>query len=87
MDLTDADPTIGRLVAKSADWMILLRGIIRSLGFIRTIVLARIPRPSNFDLVALTMMILDLAEVITILRLVFALTQNTRAERLHCDTV
>jgi O-antigen/teichoic acid export membrane protein len=67
--------------------MVLLRWIVRSLGFIRTIILARILVPADFGLVALAMMILGLADAVTKLRPDLALIHNTRAERLHYDTV
>ncbi len=85
--MTDAGPTIGRLIAKGAGWMVMMRWIVRSLGFLRTIILARLLMPADFGLVALAMMILGLAEAVSKLRLDFALIQNTRAGRLHYDTV
>lgn len=85
--MTDANPAIGHVIAKGAGWMVMLRWIVRGIGFIRTIILARILVPADFGLVALAMMILGLVEAVTKLRPDFALIQNTRAERLHYDTV
>ena len=85
--MTDTNPSIGKLMAKGAGWMVMLRFLVRIIGFVRTVILARLLVPADFGLVALAMMILGLAEAVTKLRPDFALIQNTQAERLHYDTV
>ncbi len=85
--MTEASPAIGKLIAKGAGWMVLLRWMVRGIGFIKTIILARLLVPADFGLVALAMMILALVEAFTKLRPDFALIHNTKAVRQHYDTV
>ncbi len=85
--MSNSDVVSRGKIARGAGWMIFLRWGVRSLGFVRTLILARLLIPADFGLVALAMMMLGFVEALTKLRPDFALIQNTRAERRHYDTV
>lgn len=59
-----ADRDVGRRLAKSAAWMVLLRLTIRSLGLISTLVLARLLVPADFGLVALASLIIGILDMV-----------------------
>ncbi|MCP5124398.1 MAG: lipopolysaccharide biosynthesis protein [Gammaproteobacteria bacterium] len=58
------DRDMGRRLAKSAAWMVLLRLTIRSLGLISTLILARLLVPADFGLVALASLIISILELV-----------------------
>src|SRR4029078_12502961 len=73
-------------MAKGAAWMILMRVVERGLGFVSTLLLARLLVPADFGLVAMAMSVFALLEVLGAFSFDMALIQNQQAERKHFDT-
>ena len=56
--------SLGRAVASGAVWMVALKLIERSIGFVSTVILARLLVPADFGLVAMSMALFAILEVI-----------------------
>lgn len=78
--------SLNRRIARGAAWMVGLRFADRGVGFLSTIVLARLLVPADFGLVALAMAMMAAVAVFGEFGLELALIQNQRAERHHYDT-
>jgi len=78
--------TLNRRIARGAAWMVGLRFADRCVGFLSTIVLARLLVPADFGLVALAMAMMAAVAVFGEFGLELALIQNQKAERHHYDT-
>ncbi len=76
----------GTTLAKGAGWTMLLRLTVRSIGFVSTIILARLLLPKDFGLIALATSLIAIVEVLGSFGFDFALIQNQKAERRHYDT-
>lgn len=75
---------IGRRIATGAGWLILARLAVRSLGFVNTLVLARLLMPEDFGLIALAMLALEFLELVTDFNFGLALISlQTRSARLY----
>jgi O-antigen/teichoic acid export membrane protein len=77
---------LNRRMARGATWMIGLRLTDRLLGFLSTIVLARLLVPADFGLVALATAMIAAIGIFGEFGFELALIQNQRAERSHYDT-
>lgn len=77
---------LGRRMARGAAWLVLFRLLERGIGFVSTLILARILVPADFGLVAMAMSILAALELLGAFSFDLALIQNQRAERRHYDT-
>ena len=75
-----------RKMARGAAWLILFRLTDRGIGFISTMILARLLVPEDFGLVAMGMSILAALELLGAFSFDIALIQNQNAERRHYDT-
>ena len=75
-----------RRMAAGAAWMILFRLTERSIGFISTLILARLLVPDDFGLVAMATSILAALELLGAFSFDMALIQNQAATRKHYDT-
>lgn len=73
-------------MARGAAWLILFRLADRGIGFISTLILARLLVPADFGLVAMGMSILAALELLGAFSFDIALIQNQKAERRHYDT-
>jgi O-antigen/teichoic acid export membrane protein len=78
---------IGSKVFKGALWLTLTRLFVNALGFLGTIVLARLLTPADFGIVAIAASILAIGMSITDLSLATALVQRTAVEDDHFHTV
>lgn len=78
--------SVDRKMAKGAVWMVLARGVDRSIGFASTIILARLLLPEDFGLVAMATAIMALLELFTSFGFDVALIRNSAATRKHYDT-
>jgi lipopolysaccharide exporter len=76
-----------RKMAKGAAWLILFRLADRSIGFVSTLILARILVPGDFGLVAMVTALLAALELLGAFSFDLALIQNQQAQRRHYDTV
>ena len=75
-----------RRMASGAAWLVLFRLADRGIGFISTLILARLLVPADFGLVAMGTSILAALELLGAFSFDIALIQNQRAERRHYDT-
>jgi lipopolysaccharide exporter len=73
-------------VAIGVAWMASARAVVRLLGFISTLVLARLLAPADFGLVAMAMSIAAALELMTSFGFDSALVQERRITRAHYDT-
>lgn len=77
---------VSKKMAKGAAWLVLFRLVTRVIGFISTLILARLLVPEDFGLVAMAMSVLAVLEMLTAFNFDMALVQNQNAERAHYDT-
>lgn len=75
-----------RRMARGAAWLVLFRLTERGIGFISTLILARILVPADFGLVAMAMSLLAALELFGAFSFDLAIIQNQKAERHHYDT-
>lgn len=78
--------SLNRQMAKGAAWLVLLRLFDRGLGFLSTLVLARVLVPADFGLIAMAISILAALELLGAFSFDLALIQNQQATRSHYDT-
>lgn len=78
--------TLNRRIARGAAWMVGLRLADRAVGFLSTIVLARLLMPADFGLVALATAMVAAIGIFGEFGFELALIQNQKAERAHYDT-
>lgn len=78
--------SLNRKMAKGASWLILFRLTDRGIGFVSTLILARLLVPADFGLVAIAMSILTFVAMLSAFSFDVALIQNAKAERRHYDT-
>ena len=79
-------PGIGREMAKGTGWTILTRVGVQAIGFVSTIILARLLVPADFGLVTLAGTFSAALAVISEFSLDVVLIQNQQATREHYDT-
>ena len=73
-------------MAAGAIWMVFAKLVDRSLGFISTLILARVLIPHDFGIVAMAMSFVVLLELLGAFGLDTALIQKQTRERRHWDT-
>ena len=73
-------------MATGAAWMILLRLTERGIGFVSTLILARVLVPADFGLVAMATSLLAAVDLLSAFSFDLALIQNQSATRHHYDT-
>ncbi|WP_193369758.1 lipopolysaccharide biosynthesis protein [Pelagibius marinus] len=84
--LQERGGSLNRRMVRGATWMIGLRFADRCVGFLSTIVLARLLMPADFGLVALATALMAAVSVFSEFGLELALIQNQEADRRHYDT-
>src|SRR3546814_318618 len=84
--LPPSDGSLNRRIARGAAWMVGLHFVSRCIGFVSTIVLARMLVPADFGLVAIAMALVASVAVFGEFGFELALIQNQKAERSHYDT-
>ena len=77
---------IGNKMASGAVWMVSFKMVERSLGFISTLILARLLVPSDFGLIAIAMSIVSFLELLGDFSFDMVLISKPGAERHHYDT-
>lgn len=75
-----------RQVTRGAAWMVLFRLFDRVIGFISTLILARLLVPADFGLISMAVSILAALELLSAFSFDLALIQNPNATRQHYDT-
>src|ERR1043165_4489758 len=73
-------------MARGAAWMVLFKLLDRGLGFLSTLVLARLLSPDNFGIVAMATSLIGMLELISAFGFDMALIQRADATRAHYDT-
>ncbi|MDQ5985429.1 MAG: hypothetical protein CSYNP_01139 [Syntrophus sp. SKADARSKE-3] len=73
-------------VARSGFWLFSLRIISRGLGFVRTIILARLLMPMDFGLIGIAMTVLVTLDLLSQTGFQTALIQRQESSRSHMDT-
>ena len=73
-------------MARGVVWMVLLRLLDRGIGFLSTLVLARLLTPDNFGIVAMATSLIAMLELIAAFGFDMALIQRTKPTRAHYDT-
>jgi lipopolysaccharide exporter len=86
MTMGGPSPDIGRQIAVGAAWMVLMRVVVRGIGLISTIILARLLVPEDFGLVALATSIVFAVEILGQFSFDMALIRDGKAGRAHYDT-
>ena len=79
--------SVGRQIARGATWMVAMRLMIRSIGLVSTLVLARLLVPADFGLVAMAMLMVAFLAAVSELSFDIVLIQKHDATRAHYDTV
>lgn len=82
----ESKDAVRRKVAAGAAWTIAMRLMVRGLGFISTLILARLLLPHDFGIIAKAALIYELLELATSMGLQSALISNAAAGRSHYDT-
>jgi len=77
---------LGKKMAAGAAWMVGMKFLVRGLGLISTLILARLLVPEDFGLIAIAMIFFEVLEVLTSFSFDLALIQNQDAKRHHYDT-
>jgi len=77
---------IGSKVAKGAVWMVGLKFVERGIGFVSTLVLARLLLPADFGLVAMAMAVFAFVEIAGSFGFDLALIRNQKADRAQYDS-
>ena len=80
------DKTIGRALFVGSVYMLSMRWVMRLMGLVSTVILARVLTPGDFGLVAVATVFQGLLEVIVSLNVELALFRNLSAERDFYDT-
>lgn len=75
-----------RKMASGAAWLVLFRLCDRGIGFVSTLILARVLVPADFGLVAMATSLLAALEMLGAFSFDLALIQNQKAQRHHYDT-
>src|SRR3546814_13316102 len=87
---SDGLPTSGgslnRRIARGAAWMVGLHFVDRCIGFVSTIILARLLVPADFGLVAIALALVAAVSVFGEFGLELALIQHQKAQRSPYDT-
>lgn len=79
--------SLSNRVAKGAGWTIATRFFLRGMGFLSTVILARLLTPEDFGLIALAMLLVEALSVMTEFSLNIALVVNKDYDRSHYNTV
>lgn len=78
--------SLGGAIARGAVWMLSLRLVVRSLGLVSTLILARLLTPLDFGVYGLAMSVYALVELLRAFGFGTALIQNQQATSAHYDT-
>ncbi|MGE0669070.1 MAG: lipopolysaccharide biosynthesis protein [Sphingomonadales bacterium] len=83
--MTDVEPLAGKVV-KGSIWMIGLRWSMRLLGFVSTVILARLLTPDDFGLIAMSVLATGFVMALTEAGAAQALIRHPDPQRVHYDT-
>ena len=86
IETSDTPPATGGQIARGAAWLVLFKLADRSVGFVSTMVLARLLAPADFGLVAMAMAVVAMSELMSAFGFDTAIIQRQDARRAHYDT-
>ena len=78
--------TAATKVSKGAAWMILFKGVERSLSLVSVVVLARLLVPADFGLVAMAVSVIALVEIVSTFNFELAIIQRSNPTREYYDS-
>ena len=78
--------SVGRSIAKGAAWMVAMRFSIRAMGFVSTLILARILAPAEYGLVALATLIVAATETLSEFNVDIYIIRVQNPSRAQYDT-
>ncbi|MEO1252956.1 MAG: lipopolysaccharide biosynthesis protein [Pseudomonadota bacterium] len=78
---------LGAQVVKGAAWVVAGRCVVRALGLINTIILARLLTPADFGIVALGVVVMQLFQNVSDIGVANAVVRLRKADRAHYDTL
>ncbi len=81
-----AVPPLAASLKRGSVWMIAMRWVIRGIGFVSTLILARLLDPSDFGIIAMASVVVGFTDAVSSLGVDMALIQNTKATRRDFDT-
>lgn len=87
MELDKSSTDIGRRMAKGASWTVGSRMAVRFLGFVSTIILARLLVPSDYGLIALATLLAASIEMFGAFNFNVWIIRHPDPDRYHYDTV
>lgn len=79
-------PAIGKSLVRGSLWMIAGRWVMRMIGLVSTVVLARILSPADFGLIAMVMLVYGLLETVSYAGVDMALMRAGHDGRAYYDT-
>ncbi|MCS6948746.1 MAG: oligosaccharide flippase family protein, partial [Steroidobacteraceae bacterium] len=79
-------PSLGRRVAFAAAWAVAMRLGERLIGIVSTLILARLLLPSDYGIVAMSMVVVALIETFTAMGVESAIISKPRPDRTDYDT-
>ena len=84
--LEDEQHTVDGRMASGAIWMVLARICDKSIGLVGTLIVARLLAPSDFGLIAMAAVVVELLELLSSFGFDVALIQRRDPTRSHFDT-
>lgn len=78
--------SINRSMAKGVLWTVLFKFVVRGIGLISTVVLARLLMPADFGLVAMATIVIAALDLLSSFNVDTVLIQHRNPERKHYDT-
>lgn len=85
-DLTADTTPIGEHIARGAAWMVAMRWLMRAIGLINTIILARILSPDDFGIVAMSAVVVELLMMLGDTNVDIALIRDPKIRREIYDS-
>jgi O-antigen/teichoic acid export membrane protein len=76
----------GRTMAIGSGWMVAMRWALRGIGFVSTMILARLLAPQDFGLVAKAMLVIGMLEIMADTGQRLAVVRHKQPTRAHYDT-
>ncbi|MDE2229131.1 MAG: lipopolysaccharide biosynthesis protein [Alphaproteobacteria bacterium] len=80
------ETSLGRKIARSAVFMVALRGVFRLIGLVSSLILLRLLAPSDFGVVGLVTAALAILEILGELSFEAGLVRMAAPQRIHYDT-
>jgi len=84
--MSEQKQSLRRSMITGSIWMVSMRWAIRGIGFVSTIILARLLVPEDFGLVAMGMLVVTFLDILTGFGVDLALIQRQDATRDHYDS-